>query len=116
MSEKVWEIFLNINPIIEPIAAVSAGILDGEVIVDLDYAEDFKAQVDSNIVMTQSGKIIDFQTTAEELPYEYEKMLEIFSRWQNDLTNGIIGLANIFDPDCVVLSGSMAQFVDTKKN
>ena len=43
------------------------------------------------------------------------KMLEIFSRWQNDLTNGIIGLANIFDPDCVVLSGSMAQFVDTKK-
>lgn len=43
------------------------------------------------------------------------KMLEIFNRWQNDLTNGIIGLANIFDPDCVVLSGSMAQFVDTKK-
>ena len=37
------------------------------------------------------------------------------NRWQNDLTNGIIGLANIFDPDCVVLSGSMAQFVDTKK-
>ena len=43
------------------------------------------------------------------------KMLEIFNRWQKDLTNGIIGLANIFDPDCVVLSGSMAQFVDTKK-
>ena len=34
---------------------------------------------------------------------------------KNDLINGIIGLANIFDPDCVVLSGSMAQFVDTKK-
>lgn len=43
------------------------------------------------------------------------RMLEVFNRWQNDLTNGIIGLANIFDPDCVVLSGSMAQFVDTKK-
>ena len=43
------------------------------------------------------------------------KMLEIFNRWQKDLTNGIIGLANIFDHDCVVLSGSMAQFVDTKK-
>lgn len=43
------------------------------------------------------------------------KMLEIFNRWQKDLTNGIIGLANIFDPDCVVLSGSMAQFVNTKK-
>lgn len=44
-----------------------------------------------------------------------KKMLEVFNRWQDDLTTGIIGLANIFDPDCIVLSGSMAQFVDTKK-
>ena len=44
-----------------------------------------------------------------------EKMLEVFNRWQKDLTNGIIGLANIFDPDCIVLSGSMAQFVDVKE-
>ena len=44
-----------------------------------------------------------------------KKMLAVFKRWQDDLTAGIIGLANIFDPDCVVLSGSMAQFVDTKK-
>ena len=43
------------------------------------------------------------------------QMIEVFNRWQTDLTNGIIGLANIFDPDCVVLSGSMAQFVDVKK-
>ena len=43
------------------------------------------------------------------------EMIEVFERWQNDLTAGIIGLANIFDPDCVVLSGSMAQFVDAKK-
>lgn len=42
-------------------------------------------------------------------------MIEIFDKWQNDITNGIIGLSNIFDPDCVVLSGSMAQFVDTQK-
>ena len=44
-----------------------------------------------------------------------KKMLEVFDRWQNDITIGIMGLANIFDPDCVVLSGSMAQFVDAKK-
>lgn len=43
------------------------------------------------------------------------KMIEIFNRWQNDLIIGIQGLANLFDPDCVVLSGSMAQFVDIKK-
>ena len=39
-------------------------------------------------------------------------MLVIFNKWQEDITNGIIGLANIFDPDCFVLSGSMAEFVN----
>ena len=44
-----------------------------------------------------------------------KKMLEIFNRWINDITIGVNGLANLFDPDCIVLSGSMAQFVDAKK-
>ena len=44
-----------------------------------------------------------------------KKMLEIFDRWINDITIGVNGLANLFDPDCIVLSGSMAQFVDAKK-
>ena len=39
-------------------------------------------------------------------------MKKIFDTWQNDILEGIIGLANLFDPDCVVLSGSMAEFVD----
>lgn len=39
-------------------------------------------------------------------------MKKILENWQNDILEGIIGLANIFDPDCVVLSGSMAEFVD----
>ena len=43
------------------------------------------------------------------------KMQAVFDRWINDITIGIMGLANIFDPDCVVLSGSMAQFVEPKK-
>lgn len=44
-----------------------------------------------------------------------KKMQEIFERWINDITIGVNGLVNLFDPDCVVLSGSMAQFVDAKK-
>lgn len=44
-----------------------------------------------------------------------KKMQEIFDRWINDITIGVNGLVNLFDPDCVVLSGSMAQFVDAKK-
>ena len=69
---------LTQNPIIEPVGAISAGIIDGEVKLDLNYAEDSHAQVDSNVVLTQSGKIIEFQTTAEGEPYEYEQMLQIF--------------------------------------
>ena len=42
------------------------------------------------------------------------EMISILKRWQNDIIVGIKGLANIFDPDCFVLSGSMAQFVDIK--
>lgn len=43
-----------------------------------------------------------------------KQMQAVFDRWINDITIGIMGLANIFDPDCVVLSGSMAQFVNPK--
>lgn len=44
-----------------------------------------------------------------------KKMQKIFDRWINDITIGVNGLVNLFDPDCIVLSGSMAQFVDVKK-
>ena len=75
------------NPIIEPIGAISAGIVDGEVRLDLDYIEDSHAQVDSNIVLTKSGKIIEFQTTAEGAPYEQSQMIEIFNVAQHGIKN-----------------------------
>ena len=67
------------NPIIEPIAAISIGIVDGDIRLDLNYEEDSHAQVDSNVVLTQSGKIVDFQTTSEGEPYEFERMIELFN-------------------------------------
>lgn len=76
---------LKENPIIEPVAAISAGIIDGEVRLDLNYAEDSHAQVDSNIVLTKSGKIIEFQTTAEGEPYEFDQMIEIFKLAQKGI-------------------------------
>ena len=76
---------LKENPIIEPIGAISAGIIDGEVRLDLDYVEDSHAQVDSNIVLTKSGKIIEFQTTAEGEPYEQSQMMEIFDAAKNGI-------------------------------
>lgn len=70
---------LEENPIMEPIAAVSVGLIDGEVKLDLDYAEDSHAQVDSNVVMTKSSKIIEFQTTAEGAPFEKSQLDEIYN-------------------------------------
>ena len=70
---------LTENPIIEPVGAISAGIVDGEIRLDLEYEEDSHAQVDSNVVLTKSGKIVEFQTTAEGEAYDYSQMLEIFN-------------------------------------
>lgn len=43
------------------------------------------------------------------------EMVKVLKKWQDDITDGIIGLANLFDPDCVVLSGSMAEFTNTEE-
>ena len=44
-----------------------------------------------------------------------KKMIEVFNRWQEDIEMGLVGLANIFDPECIVLSGSMAEFTEVEK-
>lgn len=85
VDKLLKENILQQNPIIEPIGAISAGIVDGEVMVDLCYMEDSNAQVDSNIVLTQSGKIIEFQTTAEDEPFEKEKMDKIYNLAKNSI-------------------------------
>lgn len=69
---------LEQNPILEPIAAISIGIVKGKILLDLCYEEDSHAQVDSNVILTKSGKIVDFQTTSEGEPYDYEDMLKLF--------------------------------------
>jgi ribonuclease PH len=57
------------NPILEPVAAVSVGIVDGHPLLDLDYAEDSRAQVDMNVVGTKSGGLVEVQGTAEGAPF-----------------------------------------------
>lgn len=76
---------LKENPIIEPIAAISVGIIEGEVRLDLNYDEDSSAQADANVVLTKGGKIIEFQTTAEGEPFSKEQMLEIFETAQKGI-------------------------------
>lgn len=82
VEKLIKEGHLKESPILEPIAAISIGIVDGDVRLDLNYEEDSSAQVDANVVLTKSGKIIEFQTTAEGEAFSKEQMLEMFDTAQ----------------------------------
>ena len=56
---------IKTNPLKEMVAAISIGILEDEVLVDLEYTEDSTAETDMNVIMTESGKLIEVQGTAE---------------------------------------------------
>jgi ribonuclease PH len=58
------------SPLKELVAATSVGIVAGEPMLDLDYSEDSAAQVDMNVVMTDGGKFVEVQATAEGRPFE----------------------------------------------
>jgi ribonuclease PH len=71
---------LTTDPIRDAVAAVSIGIVEGEILLDLAYEEDSRADVDMNFVMTGSGKFIEVQGTAENAPFtkkQMERMSEI---------------------------------------
>ncbi len=62
------------NPVREPVAAISVGMVEGRVLVDLDYGEDSSAQVDMNVVMTGSGNLVEVQGTAEGKPFTTDQL------------------------------------------
>ncbi|MDO3379286.1 ribonuclease PH [Geoalkalibacter halelectricus] len=57
------------SPVREPVAAVSAGLVEGVPLLDLNYEEDFRAAVDMNFVITGSGRFVEVQGTAEDHPF-----------------------------------------------
>jgi len=69
-----------INPITAQVAAISCGMVDGELMLDLDYREDSNADVDFNVVMLSTGKLVEIQGTAEQTAFsksELTKMLNL---------------------------------------
>ncbi|MCX6357887.1 MAG: ribonuclease PH [Candidatus Aureabacteria bacterium] len=62
------------NPLREALAAVSVGKVEGGLLLDLNYEEDCRAEVDMNVVMTEGGKFIEVQATAESGPFTTEEM------------------------------------------
>jgi ribonuclease PH len=65
------------DPLIDEVAAVSAGIVDGKPTLDLAYEEDSRAEVDFNVVMTGSGRLVEVQGTAEGQPFSRQELAEL---------------------------------------
>ena len=68
---------LKTDPLKYMVAAVSVGIHEGQAICDLEYVEDSAAETDMNVVMTECGKIIEVQGTAEGEPFSQEELLTL---------------------------------------
>lgn len=73
-KKMLAEGWIEKNPMIEAVAAISIGIVDGEMVLDLDYAHDSRAEVDLNVVMTAGGKLVEVQGTAERNPFSIDQL------------------------------------------
>jgi ribonuclease PH len=79
MTRMVESGALTVAPIRDYVAATSVGIVDGEAMLDLCYEEDSRADVDMNLVITGSKKIVEVQATAEHHPFDDAQMAKMMS-------------------------------------
>jgi ribonuclease PH len=73
-------------PLKEWVAAISVGIIDGYAVEDLNYSLDSAAETDMNIVMTESGRFVEIQGTAEREPFTKEQLEELLSLAEANIT------------------------------
>lgn len=90
ISELIEARMLRKSPLIRPVAAISCGILSGEAMLDLDYKEDAAADVDANFVMSDGGKIIEVQGTAEGAPFTIDQ-------FQSMMQLAMLGISELLD-------------------
>jgi len=74
------------SPILDSVAAISAGIVDGKAMLDLDYSEDVRASVDMNVVMTGSGKFVEIQGTGEEATFDDAELAALLKQARAGIT------------------------------
>ena len=67
------------NPLTSKVGAISVGIVDGEIVADLDYAKDSNAEVDLNLVLDEKFEILEIQGTAEGKPFSKDNLDSLFS-------------------------------------
>ena len=77
---------LKENPLVDAVAAVSVGLRNDDLFVDLDYQEDSTADLDMNVVMTQTGKILEIQGTAERAAFTKEQVVQIIDAASESLS------------------------------
>jgi len=70
---------LKANPMKGMVAAISVGIVKGEALCDLEYVEDAAAETDMNVVMTEDGRMIEVQGTAEGEPFSHDELLKLLA-------------------------------------
>ena len=85
------------HPVVEGLAAVSVGVVDGTPMLDLDYSEDAGAEVDMNVVMTSSGRFVEVQGTAEGEPFAKAVLDELLSLAEH-------GIAQLLEAQQAVLA------------
>ncbi len=93
---------LKQNPLNDAVAAVSVGLKKGQLLVDLNYIEDSSADLDMNVVLTQSGKILEIQGTAERLAFTKEDVVRIIEAAQE-------ALSPVFDLQLAAADGQMVE-------
>jgi ribonuclease PH len=92
---------LRALPLNDSVAAVSVGVVGGMPVVDLEYEEDFAAQVDMNVVMTGMGRLIEVQATAETEPFERSVLDELLGLAE-------VAISQIKNAQMEVITGSYA--------
>lgn len=93
---------LKQNPLNDAVAAISVGIKGGQVLVDVNYKEDSTADLDMNVVMTQSGKILEIQGTAERVAFSKEDVMKIMDAAEE-------ALAPIFELQSAAADGQTVE-------
>jgi len=96
VDRMLREGLLQENPLKGNIAAISIGIVDDEILLDLDYSEDSRADVDMNIVMNSKLELIEIQGSSEQAPFSVDRM----NRMVEIAGKGIEELINIQNSCC----------------
>ena len=86
-------------PLLAQIAATSVGLVDGELLLDLDYSEDSVAEVDMNVVMDDRGRFIEVQGTGEQIPFDRPRLDEMLDLASSGIARLLEVQRRIIDED-----------------